>query len=356
MQNRTLSMCDLAKPLVSILTPVFNGERYLSQCIESVLAQSYTNWEYIIVNNCSTDRTLEIAQAYASQDIRIRIHNNTEFARIAKNHNIAFRQISASSEYCKVVFADDWIFPDCLERMVQAAEENPSAAIVGAYGLLGSKVVWDGLPCSGSLNPSSLIGGREICRQKLLEGFYVFGTATSVLFRSDVIRRRRDFLNESNLHADSEVCLDILKDSDFSFVHQVLTFTRERDESMTAYSRKFNTYMAAILGDLVKHGPYYLSTRELDNRLRQHLSRYYRFLARNIFKLREREFWKFHAGKMRTAGFPLSYGRLTWAAFVWLVDIFLNPKYSLEIIVRRLLSGYSGAKEDSETAATAGRL
>jgi glycosyltransferase involved in cell wall biosynthesis len=51
-----------AQPLVSVVTPVYNGAEYLRQCIESVLAQSYENWDYLIVNNCSKDRTLEIAQ------------------------------------------------------------------------------------------------------------------------------------------------------------------------------------------------------------------------------------------------------------------------------------------------------
>ena len=52
------------EPLVSVATPVYNGERHLAECIESVLAQTYQNWEYIIVNNCSTDRTREIAESY----------------------------------------------------------------------------------------------------------------------------------------------------------------------------------------------------------------------------------------------------------------------------------------------------
>ncbi|MCB0227477.1 MAG: glycosyltransferase, partial [Anaerolineae bacterium] len=53
------------QPLVSVVTPVYNTDKYLADCIESVLAQSYDNWEYVIINNCSTDRSLEIAQRYA---------------------------------------------------------------------------------------------------------------------------------------------------------------------------------------------------------------------------------------------------------------------------------------------------
>ena len=53
------------QPLVSVITPVYNGEEFLPECIESVLAQTYQNWDYTIVNNRSTDRTLEIAKSYA---------------------------------------------------------------------------------------------------------------------------------------------------------------------------------------------------------------------------------------------------------------------------------------------------
>src|SRR5689334_20495375 len=100
-------------PLVSIVTPVYNGEAYLRECIESVLSQTYSNWDYTIVNNCSTDRTLEIAEEYAARDSRIRICSGDTFVRVVENHNRAFRQISPKSAYCKVLAADDWLFPEC---------------------------------------------------------------------------------------------------------------------------------------------------------------------------------------------------------------------------------------------------
>src|SRR5260370_37263796 len=109
---QVLSRAD--QPLVSVITPVYNGEEFLAECIESVLAQTYQNWDYTIVNNRSTDRTLQIAKSYAAKDSRIRVHNNRDFLTIIQNHNHAIRQISPDSKYCKVVLADHCLFPACL--------------------------------------------------------------------------------------------------------------------------------------------------------------------------------------------------------------------------------------------------
>jgi len=304
------------EPFVSVVTPVYNGETYLQECIESVLAQTYTNWDYTIVNNCSTDRTLEIAQRYSSREPRIRIHNNETFVRVNENHNISFRQIAPQSEYCKVVAADDWLFPECIEKMVDLAEKHPSVAIVGAYGLYGQPstgVAWTGLPY-----PSTVVaGGREACRLRLLEGLYVFGTPTSVLYRSDIVRSRHAFFNESNFHADSEACFEFLGDRDFGFVHQ-------------------------ILYELVKYGSKFLSGDELKHRTKEHLRDYYRSLGERIYTWPGREFWSFHRGKLAEVGYPLSVPRLALAAMSYALDISLNPKSTAEAVIRRLRRILSG--------------
>ena len=118
-------MRTLSQPLVSVVTPVYNGAKYLVDCIESVLSQSYDNWEYIIIDNCSNDQTGAIAQRYAERDGRIRVQRNDKVLPIIANFNHALRQISPMSMYCKVVCADDWLFPECLERMVGLAESRP---------------------------------------------------------------------------------------------------------------------------------------------------------------------------------------------------------------------------------------
>jgi glycosyltransferase involved in cell wall biosynthesis len=216
-------MDTASEPRVSIVTPVYNEAGYLAECIESVLAQTYQNWDYIIVDNCSTDGTLEVALRYAERDRRIRIHRNGQFLGVIPNHNAALRQISAASKYCKFVFGDDWLFPCCLEQMVAVAEAHPSVGVVGAYALEAQRVAWTGLDY-----PSSVVNGPEICRRHLLDGLHVFGSANAVLYRADLVRARDPFYNEANIHADTEICFELLKTCDFGFVHQVLTYTRVR--------------------------------------------------------------------------------------------------------------------------------
>ncbi len=214
------------QPLVSILTPVYNGASYLKECIDSVLAQTYSHREYIIINNCSTDNTLEIACEYAAKYSSIRVHDNTEFLGVIANHNLAFSLMSPAAKYCKVVSADDFIFPDCVSQMVDLAEANPTVGLVGVYLLAGKRVLCDGLQYE-----QKVVNGREISRATLLGGPYVFGSPTSLLYRADLIRKVKAFYPHSNPHADTTACYESLEHSDFGFVHQVLAYARIHADS-----------------------------------------------------------------------------------------------------------------------------
>ena len=309
------------QPLVSVVTPVYNGAEFLAECIESVLAQTYRNWDFTILDNCSTDATAEIAQSYAARDPRIRVIRNQQFLRAIPNHNHALRQISPQSKYCKVVFADDWIFPECIERMVALAEEYPAVGIVGAYGMQGKDVMWTGLSY-----PSPWLRGRDVCRMLLLEQVYVFGTATSLLFRSDLVRTHDPLFNESNLHGDMEACVQLLKESDFGFVHQILTFKRVRAESLGALTEDINTLVAGHLHNLVAHGRDFLSEEEYAACYRRIVGQYYNFLAVTFLRgRRDKKFWDYHKRKLTDAGVGFSRLRLGSALALRLFRAALNP-------------------------------
>jgi glycosyltransferase involved in cell wall biosynthesis len=321
------------QPLVSIITPVYNGELYLRECIESVLSQTYQNWEYTIVNNCSTDKTLEIAQNYANRDNRIKVVSNHHFVGVIENHNIAFRLISRQSKYCKVVSADDWIYPECITKLVELAERNPTAGIVGSYANKADGVRWLGLP-----HDTSVFSGREVCRLYLLGAIDFFGTPSAVLYRSALVRSERPFFPGSTPNADVAVCLNCLQVSDFGFVHQILSFERVHEKAVSTEFKRFNSFLVDRLDFLVKYGSIYLTSEEYKKRLKELLSIYYEYLAVGIVNFWDSEFWHYHKDRMNEIGVEFDYTRLAKATLGKLLDLFFNPKLTIEKMVRRLKS------------------
>jgi glycosyltransferase involved in cell wall biosynthesis len=325
-------------PIVSIVTPVYNGELYIRECIESVLAQTYSCWEYIIVNNCSADRTLTIAQEYARRDPRIRISSNDTLLDIISNHNKAFSLISPGSAYCKVVSADDWLFPECIERMVALAQSHPTIGIVGSYQLSGGAEKWY-LRTYGLPYHNTVIPGREIGRRQLLGELDVLGNPTSSLYRSDLVRSSDSFYPNSSAEADVSACFKYLRNNDFGFVHQVISFERLHHDRITTTSQAFNAYVGSKLNDLLTYGSSYLTPAEIAARTQDLLDGYYKFLAISAVNFRDRQFWKYHRKRLQEAGHPLDLGRLAKAVCVKLADLLFNPKETVERVLRRRLPG-----------------
>ncbi len=327
-------------PLVSVVTPVYNNAEHLSECIESVLAQTYPYWDYTIVNNCSTDGSFEIASRYAAKDPRIKVHNNSQFLPVVANHNHALRQISPDCRYAKMVFADDWLFPCCIEEMVALAEQNPSVGIVGAYGLEEDRVAWQGLPIS-----QPVISGREICRRMFLDDLYVFGTPNSVLYRADLVREQPGFFNEANFHADREVCVALLKNCDFGFIHQILTFKRLAAGSLTrAVGWYLMTHYDTLLLTIRNHAADFLSRDEVELCQNRLLAEYYNFLAVSILcGNRDSKFWSYHKARLNeTVGF--SRLRLVRATLGRICRMIFNPYETFSKMRAALLQRAASAK------------
>src|SRR5262249_50083149 len=155
---------------VSIVTPIYNGESYVAACIESVLTQTYQNWEYIIVDNCSKDKSLEIVRSYARSDSRIVVLANPQHLRAVSNWNYSIGQMSPRSKYCKILHADDWLFPGCISEMVQAGESYPASTLIACYILLETSFVDRPCPDRRILNadipyPTHVLPGRELGRR-----------------------------------------------------------------------------------------------------------------------------------------------------------------------------------------------
>jgi glycosyltransferase involved in cell wall biosynthesis len=296
------------QPLVSVVTPVYNTAKYLAECVESVLAQTYSNWEYVISDNRSSDRSLEIARSYAAQDPRIRVLQHDVHLDVLQNWNRSLREMSADSKYCKIVHADDWLFPECLERMVALAEEHPRVGIVGSYRLEENRVTLDGLPPTVTVIP-----GRELARSTLLGRPYpyLFGAPTQTLFRADLVRARDPFYDEEHLQSDTGACYDLLGESDFGFVHQVLTFTRRHNETVTASVRSKSTYHPGQLWLHLRYGPLYLTSEEYERRLALWLGWYSWSLVRRAPRVRDPAFRDYHLDVLKMLRREVALGQVT---------------------------------------------
>ncbi len=121
--------------MISIVLPVYNGSDRISKSIDSILAQTYRNWELIVVNDCSTDNTLETVLQYCSMDGRIKIINNSHNQKLPRSLNIGFA--SASGEYYTWTSDDNQFLPNALERMSQILSNDQSIDLVYAdYSLI----------------------------------------------------------------------------------------------------------------------------------------------------------------------------------------------------------------------------
>ena len=323
-------------PLVSVVTPVHNTAAYLAECIESVLAQTYQNYEYVVLDNCSTDGCLEIARKYAALDSRIRVESTTRLLGQVANYNAALELIDGKSQYCKIVQADDWLYPECLAEMTAAAEKDRNIALVSAYQMAGEGVRSQGLPVQRGDTLATILPGSEACRRYLLQNKYFFGSPTSVLYRSDVVRERRPFYPDSRYHEDSEICFEILKTRKFAFVHKILTCTRVDNVSLSTVVQDYSPDVLHAFIVLHKFGPYYLSKDEYARRVREITYEIYSVLSYRLLERGNRGLWEYHRRGFEMAGQKLSFTRLWWTQSLRLLWLLGNPLLAVRKILGRI--------------------
>lgn len=322
------------KPLVNIVSPVYNEAEFLAECVQSVLRQTYPHWRLTILNNGSTDRTAEIAAEFAREDARIEVRQTPRFLSQLGNHNAAMRIALEEGEYAKLLFGDDWLYPECLERMVAVGEQYPTAGVIGAAGMYGDEVRW-----ADAGGP--LVNGKQLCRVQFLEERDFFGSPTTVLFRSAVARRLDPFFDETNIDADTEACIALLQFSDFGFAPEVLTYTRLRENSVRSAATDIGTYLPGTLRILHRFGAEFLTERELETVRGKHMGVYYRYLGKSLLRFREQAFWDFHESELANLGIRLRRTRMLRGALQELREALLHPG---QAVARLRTSWASGAR------------
>lgn len=181
-------MDNRKKPLVTIYTQGYNSEPYIAKCIESVLAQTYDNFEYYVCNHGSKDRTLSIIQKYAKEDSRIHV---MDMPNSARGFYPGYIIENGKGKYFSMLDSDDYLTPDCIEKLVDFAEDNNlDMAFGGIYSFKDS-------------NPS------EISVERQLSENIVFDIKDNGNYFSEVY----DFMRTT---WGKIVRLDVMKKADYS--------------------------------------------------------------------------------------------------------------------------------------------
>ena len=219
------------RPLVAVNIPVYNGEDFIIEALESIKLQDYENFQCNIINNCSTDDTRNKVEAFIRNDKRFTLHNFTDFVAIDKNWNRCIDFID-NAKYLKVVQADDILFPNAISSMVELMEGNPSAGIGSSYRLAENSVYGFGLDY---LN-GNLYKGEEILLAHLFDKMEITGSITQLFFRIDTLKQLDCFpivFDPVEYHFDSRLAYEMFAISDLVFDFKVHNYTRRPPSSET---------------------------------------------------------------------------------------------------------------------------
>jgi len=235
-----------SEPLVSICIPVYNGEKYIRQAIESVLAQTYTNFELIISDNVSTDNTLNIVESI--NDDRVIISKNERNLGMVYNFNACVKK--AKGKYLKILCCDDLLYPEAIQKEVEAFEKNSNVTVVtGCSNIINSsgKIVMK----RQLYKEDRLIDGKKFARKTLIAARNYFGETTVTMFKTKVAQAVKIFNDESVFFGvDWDANLMMAYEGDVYYIAEPIACFRVSDVSTSVQlnkekdDRTYNTSVA----------------------------------------------------------------------------------------------------------------
>ncbi|GAK77415.1 hypothetical protein JCM19296_3023 [Nonlabens ulvanivorans] len=202
--------------LISIILPVYNGQKYVRECIESCIKQSYENWELIVVNDCSTDSTLELIEEYSKKDPRILIVNNKTNQKLPKSLNVGHQM--AKGELMTWISHDNIFDINFLERMRYHLNSTSSDIVYSDFQIIDKEEVITGTRKLSSLD--NILLGNPI--------------QASFLYKREVFIFLNGYDENLFLVEDYDFWLRASLNFKFSRCNEELYFFRKHEESLTS--------------------------------------------------------------------------------------------------------------------------
>ncbi len=222
-------------PKVSVGIPVYNGQDYIKEAIDSVLNQTFTDFEIVIVDNQSTDDTVKIIREY--KDPRIKLFINDTNIGITPNWSKVMEY--STGEYMKVLPADDFLYPECLALQVKVFEDDKEKKIslcTGRRNIINQegKVLFT----RGFARNQKRMNGIDTINYVIRSGANAIGEGGPVMFRREILEKTGYFEKEIFYVFDLDLWFKILLYGDFYYVPQVICCFRVSGSSASVKAAK----------------------------------------------------------------------------------------------------------------------
>lgn len=218
----------MKKNLISIIVPVYNVEKYLPRCIDSILSQTYKNLEIILVDDGSPDRCGEICDEYAKNDARIHVIHK-ENGGLADARNVGLK--AAAGQYVMFFDSDDWVAANICETLLQALITTQADIVTCNFSRIysGGKIINN----PAILKAGKIYTGKEALELYIKKGPVELTIACNKLYKKELFIQNNLFYPMGRLHEDEFLCKYLLYYSKtFVYINQSLYYYFQRENSI----------------------------------------------------------------------------------------------------------------------------
>ena len=233
--------------MVSIIIPIYNVEQYITACLKSVKAQTYSDYEVILVDDCGTDGSMKMVETFINHNLNDNLNKNRwRIVNHERNRGLsAARNTGTDAAIGKYVYyldSDDTIFPDCLEKLVGEAERTEAEMVVGGINVIGDDK-W--IP---RLKQKDLLSGDDCFHAFLYGNYYMM--AWNKLIRRDFLKQNSITFVEGLIHEDCAWSFSVsCVAKKIAFVHDETYNYLVRSNSIQTgkdFSKHFNAYCGLL--------------------------------------------------------------------------------------------------------------